>query len=123
MVFQYDSLEKEVTNTYLDLIDLEETARDFFIKKDYSSAITQANLLLEGLGRIEKLLTRHPNRPVLEMQIGEQLREYRRSARNLKRASGSLTDTSPHRTEEQPESIESRAFWEQTYRDAYALML
>ncbi len=122
MDFRYSS-EEIVDRMYLDIPILESETRDFLNCRDYNSAIKQANIILDELRNLEANLRKHPNEIILRKQIENELKEYKNFAEITKIIAGRNTDSSPKRINEEAESLESIAFWEQTYREAHTRML
>ncbi|MEK6852850.1 MAG: hypothetical protein AABX59_03135 [Nanoarchaeota archaeon] len=109
-------VEEELTSLYLDLGLALSNAEDLFSQREYESVVRQANMIIEGISRIEGLLRNHPYRPLLEMQIGAELKEYKESAHIIKeRGRVRSTSSSPPRINGEPESPESKEFWLDIY--------
>ncbi len=122
MDFRY-SPEQIVDRMYLDIQIVESEARDFLNCGDYDSAIKRANIVLDELKDLETNLRKHPNELLLRKQIKNELRGYKNFADSIKMIAGRKLNRSPERISEEAESIESIAFWEQTYREAHTKML
>ncbi len=108
MGIQYRSIVEELDDLYFSIYGAIDNIEELNSNRDLNGAQRQAIIIVRGIDRIRTLLETHPNRIILERQIGQDLKNYEAQATEA-------IFSCESRGEGEIESPESRAFWLDLY--------